>query len=89
LLSSDKIDQAFSLLDMSQLKPERKEYLFRRIHRKAVFLRMAELDLASCKQSILFSNIDIREVRSHLPNQMLNGFMKDTFIEVIFKTLAY
>jgi hypothetical protein len=65
LLSSDKIDQAFSLLDMSQLKPERKEYLFRRIHRKAVFLRMAELDLASCKQSILFSNIDIREVRSH------------------------
>jgi hypothetical protein len=61
-LASDKIDQAFSLLEMAHLKPERKEFLSRKIHKRAVFYCLAEFDLNRCKECMKASNIDLREV---------------------------
>jgi len=62
LLSSDKVEQAFSLLEMAQLKFDKRENLLRKIHRKAVFVRFAEFDLPLCKDSISQSELDLREV---------------------------
>lgn len=64
LINTEKIDQALNLLELAQVKDEKREFLRRKILRKAVFLRMAALDLTACMEAIRESHIDLREVRS-------------------------
>lgn len=52
-----------NLLELAHVKDEKREFLRRKILRKAVFLRMSALDLTACKEAIVESHIDLREVK--------------------------
>ncbi|ODM98571.1 Transforming growth factor-beta receptor-associated protein 1 [Orchesella cincta] len=67
LINAEKIDQALNLLELAHVKDEKREYLRRRILRKAVFLRMHALELTSCMEAIRESHIDLREIISLFP----------------------
>jgi len=62
LLDCAKVDEAFSLAQAAPIQHSRKTVLLQKIHKKAVFVRLDSFELNLCRESIIESGIDLREV---------------------------
>ena len=62
LLDADEVAKAFNLLEISSLRKEEQIALKKQIHRKAVFIHLANFNFEAAENSIQESNFDLREV---------------------------
>ena len=79
LLAADEIEKAFNLIEVSHLKEDQEQVLLKRVHQKAVFIHIANLNLHAAADSVQQSGLDLREVRFHFFHSVLANISKFNF----------